>query len=625
MQTSNGVKIDFVRGEMRLWSDYQEGIGAARGLVLHRLLTDAVPRVPRALVAGPHEARLIELVAERCAAVIVLLRSVDDATMLAKELTAPNISVVAGSLDGMEQPADGFGLVLASDGLDRLQGTDGADLDWPARLAALTALASPDGVVVLGLENEFSLSALVDPRLPADQHGDRDWVPLHDDPQRPVSAEQFAEALTVAGWPPSRVLASFPLGAEPLVLVDVDAAARTRPGRLAARLAVAALEADTVTPRLTPGRDSAEAAARAGLLGATAPGWLAVCNADTAELYAGTSPASTISTSFSAPANGAATEPGIGTRAAGGSWRVSSRLEPAAGVPAELSVAADAVPAEVPDTESVETVLLRLAAAEDVPEFRALASRLGDWVRERRPANLALWDDVVLDGDAFAPGISLWAPAGPASADEILAAAWQRFRDRLVRTHTRHPWPPWMFEEDPDCDVVSMWLQMSGGSASPAVLARGRELAGAVEAVTGAEQAPPDQRTVLAEADDARQRAVDLAGRVFALERAIGYRDKQLRTREDVIRSLRSELAEATKAKVQIAKIKASRTYKLANAVRLIASIRHPRRFAAGVRRRVRRTLANHKHAKAVRLILGIRHPRRFAAGVRRRVNQRRH
>jgi hypothetical protein len=77
---------------------------------------DAVRPAARALVAGPHQSDLIELVARRCAKVTGLLLSVGE--RLAKQLSLPNVSVVAGSLDGLEPSGDGFGVVLAADGLD---------------------------------------------------------------------------------------------------------------------------------------------------------------------------------------------------------------------------------------------------------------------------------------------------------------------------------------------------------------------------------------------------------------------------------------------------------------------------------------------------------------------------
>ena len=542
-------EITFVRGEMRLWSDYTGTPGPARGPVLHALLSDVLRPARRTLVAGPHEAALVDLVASRSETVRVLVRSVEDAAALASDVTAGNVSVLAGSLDGLDDT--GFDAVVALDGLDRLLGTDGADLDWSGRLSALLGAAAPDAQVLLGLENEFSLTAVLDRRLPADQHGDEDWVPLHEDPSRPSSPGVFGDALAAAGFPAAQVYAVFNAGAEPLVLAGAAAAADTRPGRLAARLAVGALEADP-TPLLAPAGDAAHRAARAGLLGAVAHGWVAVREAGS-ELYAKTSASSALA----------------GTRdEAGGSWSVATRGEPAE---AGGDVLAGPEPRNVPDTETVETVLLRLAVAEDVPGFRALAARLGEWVRRQSGAELAVWDDTVLGDESFVSGPTVWVTSSQADPAVLLAAAWHRFHDRLVRTRGRHPWPPWMVGQD----LVSAWVAMSGAGADARTLARGRELADAVAVATGAALggaaadetatgAEADLRTALHDAEALQQQIVELTGRIGALERLAGFRDQQLRTRENLIRTLREDLQKATAARRgaenRLAKIKRSRT-----------------------------------------------------------------
>ncbi|HET6985114.1 MAG TPA: hypothetical protein VFI00_00815, partial [Kribbella sp.] len=172
------------------WTDHAEHHPA-----LAALLADAVPRDRRTLIVGPHPRRLISAVLDRTADATILLRSVSDAEELAAEF-GDRLHVVAGALDGLtSQP---FEVVVAADGLDRVLGYDSDDLSWTERLHALAALAAPDAVVVLGLENEFSLVNLLDRRPAAERHGDDEWRPLHDDMTRPVSISQFEAALP---WP----------------------------------------------------------------------------------------------------------------------------------------------------------------------------------------------------------------------------------------------------------------------------------------------------------------------------------------------------------------------------------------------------------------------------------------
>jgi hypothetical protein len=181
---------------------------------------------------------------------------------------------------------------------------------------------------------------------------------------------------------------------------------------------------------------------------------------------------------------------------------------------------------------------------------------------------------VHVDGDGFADGILGWRTTGEASAAELLAAAWHRFADRLVRGHRRHPWPPWMTEGD---DLVSAWLAMSGVEVSDAVVRRGREIADAVDAATTPAADEPDLRTVLADAETARVKAVEAAGRIFGLERTLRFRTQTLKTREQQLRTVRDELR----------RLKGSKSMQVALTIRKAGVIREPKRLAKGIKRRL--------------------------------------
>jgi hypothetical protein len=580
--TDNGsITVEVVPGEMQPWSDAEGSRPPAGGPALRALLDDVLPRASRALIAGPHERDVVELVAARSEYVTVLLRSVSDATALDSALAATNVTVVAGALDGFVNRGgrQRYDVVVAADGLDRLLGTDSAALDWPQRASALARAAGTDGVVVVGCANEFALTGLLDRRPVDNRHRDDEWRPLHDDPLRPASPEQLTTALADAGFGGAALYAVFGAEGRPHAIVDVPAAAATRPGRPAARLAVRALEAATAqTPLLAPPADAADAAARAGLLAAVAPGWIAVCG--------GASGGHSVYAEAGAP--GSMLTADRGTHG----WQVRV----VAGEPRELSepgdltepvvaFSPDALPALVPDTDSVERVLLRLAAADDVPGFRQVAARLGEWARDQDgggagPTPVLCFEDLGVDGDTFAFGLSGWVTAAAAAPAELLAAAWHRFQDRLLAGHRRHPWPPWMVGDD----LVSAWLAMSGEEATAATVKRGREIADGVAAAVAAGQGGDpeiDLRTALADAEAGKLKAHELAGHIFGLERTIRFRDQQLKVREDRIRALRLELRT----------IKGSRAAKLAGVIQKAAKIRHPRQFAGGVKRRLRRAL----------------------------------
>jgi hypothetical protein len=259
------------------------------------------------------------------------------------------------------------------------------------------------------------------------------------------------------------------------------------------------------------------------------------------------------------------------------------------------------VPATIPGGVSAETLLFRLAAAEDVPGFRDLAGRLGDWARSQTSNVLPRWDDVVVDGDSFAFGTSAWVTVADETEQDRLAAAWARFHDRLIGAHRRHPWPPWMVGDD----LVSAWLAMSGieapqqtpattpdtPSASVAQVARGKELAAALSTALGVPadgSQTPDVRTALADVDRAAQEIHELKGQIFGLERTLGFRDKALKTRETRLREMRTQVQ---KANAERTKLRNSRAYSAVKLIRQAAQIRNPRKFAGKVKRRVKRQL----------------------------------
>ncbi|GIE98617.1 hypothetical protein [Paractinoplanes rishiriensis] len=533
--------VEIVRGELQPWTDYGAH-SPAGGAALLALLGDLLPeRSARTLVAGPHDRAVLDLAAARSAALTVLVRSVSDAAALREWLPEPHVTVVAGALDGLTGVPP-FDVVLAADGLDRVLGADSPALDWPGRLAELDRLAAPDALVVVAVENEFALTGLLD-RRPADaRHGDEEWRPLHDDPDRPTSPAQVTAALGGE----VRLYAAFAGHS----LLGADVLAESRPGRLGTRLAIAGLDATAAqVPLLAPLDDGAGAAARAGLLAAVAPGWLAVRGSGGGATHAG----------YAAAGDGVLA---VDLDEDDG-WTVSVRSGATAAFDPAL------VPHRLPDTASVETQLFRLAAAEDVPGFRALAARVGAWAN---PEGVICLDDLHPDGDGFSRGVLGHPAAAGEGTAELLAGAWHRFRDRLLRAHRRHPWPPWMSGSD---DLVSAWLGMSGVEASAAVLKAGREIADRVAEPPVAE---PDVRAALAGAAAAEVRITELAGQVFGLERTIRFRDQSLRTREQQLRTMRDELRG----------LRGSPAGRLHALARKVAKIRHPRQFARAVKRRLR-------------------------------------
>lgn len=558
---------------MQPWTDHT----AARP-ALAALLSDVVPANRRTLILGPHAPQLIESVLAHSSDVTMLVRSVSDAQQLGEDF-GPCLQAIAGALDGLQ--AEPYDVIVAADGLDRVLGYDSADLSWSERLAAVATLAAPGAVVVLGLENEFSLLNLLDSRPPHERHGDDEWRPLHDDPTRPVSVEQLKSALP---WP-AEVYADF--GARTFVRAGVAAAAR--PGELPTRLAAGALESVDV-PLLSPAGEGVDTAARAGLLASVSTGWLAIAGAQpTQDIYTQTAhtvlTANETLTGWTVALTADTPEP---------SSTIGPTTAPSAASAEVLVFDPAVVPGAVPSGVSVESVLFRLASAEDVPAFRKLAAELGEWVTESRV--IVRWDDVIYDGESFAHGVSGWVTEEPVAKEDLLAAAWTRFHDRLIGQHRRHPWPPWMVGDD----LVSAWLGMSGVEppeqtqatgpdtlpASAQQVARGKELAAALSAVLETNTTTVDVRTVLAEAEQAKHELFELKGHVYGLERTLGFRNKAMKTRENRIRELRGQLQRLTAAHERI---RGSRTYALSRVIFHAAQVRKPKVVARKLARRIRK------------------------------------
>ena len=378
--------------------------------------------------------------------------------------------------------------------------------------------------------------------------------------------------------------------------IAADVAAAARPGELPTRLAAEALEAADV-PLLSPIAEGVDAAARAGLLRPIPTAYLAICNMHAEhDLYTESGPA--VLTADKAPTgwqtNITPADPTLTSATpapATSSDSASSSSFPITTLAFDESV----VPGLVPCGVSVESLLIRLAAAEDVPAFRKLAARLGEWATDSTV--VLRWDDVVVDGDSFAHGVSPWVTAEPTDKADLLAAAWCRFHERLIGGHRRHPWPPWMLGDD----LVSTWMSMSGidlpeplqatspdaPPASAGHVARGKELAAALDDVLATHEHPAiDVRTALVDAEEAKRELFELKGHVYGLERTLGFRNKQMKTRENRIRELRGQLDKMTAAHNRI---RGSRTYALSRVVFHAAQIRKPRVVARKVSRRLRR------------------------------------
>ncbi|GAA2615634.1 hypothetical protein [Paractinoplanes durhamensis] len=227
--------IQLIGGEMTVWSDLDgtHGPAPAGDPTLRPLLAGATGRV---LVAGPHAPELLDAIPSD--QVTLLVRGIPDAEALASR---PGVTVCCGSLEKLTGlPA--YDTVIALDGLDRLRSAEADDASWDETLTQLLALLSPQGRLLLRLENLFGLDRLVAlPPAPADT----EWV-TPDDETRPTGPDAMRARLAAAGVPVVRDYAAYP-GALLGGAVLADPALR---GFLEATLVAAAEPAHLITGAL---------------------------------------------------------------------------------------------------------------------------------------------------------------------------------------------------------------------------------------------------------------------------------------------------------------------------------------------------------------------------------------
>lgn len=568
--------ISVARGEMQPWTDGPVPEGglirgsapAAGGTVLTAVLRDVLANASftNALIAGPHEPAVVEIVAEHAERVVALRRSPSDAAELAQSVSA-EVEVVAGALDGFveQSEAAAFDLVVIADGLDRLLSTDSPNLDWAQRLELLRSVATDDSTFLLWQGNDLSVHEILDARPSRDRHGDDEWFPLHNDPSRPVSVAALDQALRDAGWSPETTWATF---GEPRALGVVDATHSEEPGGVAELLARATRTTDR--PLLADPEELIRRASRAGTLSSFADGWLLTnLRGDAAALYCETDVFGSLIVAEHQQSDWV-----VRTSAPGSSPATDSTESADTDVASALVATAPGLVAPGSVLHAPRSVAAELSAhaeAEDVPAFRNLAEKLGRWW-PTGAANRALdFSDVHADADTFTPG---WSQLAYSEVDPeaSLCAAWWLLHDDLIDGHRRQPWPPWTTGEP----LVGIWLGMSGIDADgrPELLARGRAMADELARCTrSGAPAQRDARTALADMDQSVHDLMEARGQIFGLERTIGFRDKQLHTREQRIRDLRKRVA-------KVERLKATPAYKLAKKARKVASSRDPKVIA---------------------------------------------
>ena len=431
-----------IGGEMFNWTDGDPRRGAARprGALLRHLIGTLAGPGRSVLVAGPHDDDLVAALAGGGAEVTWLLRSLGDAEAAAR--AHPAITALAGSPVKLD-PAERFDVVVAADGVDRLNSSEGEQMSAAELIDRLAGAVRAGGALLLVHDNPLGVHHTVRLEPGAREHDDAAWYPADDhDIHRPASREQLADRLTAAGLVVDTTYAAFPEPAAPTVLVGpglLDSGSAPLRPRLGTALSQAFAAGFRGRPVLSDPRRLVHRALRAGAEGTIAPAWLVIARAPGAsaapahELLIG----DTNSTFAYAVSH------------AGGEVR-STVLEPL-GEPVERAGLRRVAEMDAPGSDAgyvLEERLLHLCAVAGLRELRTELTGYATWLNDRatdgtiagRAALAGLGDVFVTpDGPALLP--TRWTPIEPIPLETVLVRAFWEFAVELITTARPHPWP----------------------------------------------------------------------------------------------------------------------------------------------------------------------------------------
>ena len=429
------TNLSRVGGEMFAWSDELDG--RRNALLTHLIVALAGPG-RTVLVAGPHPDHLVAALAAGGAEVTWLLRSLGDAERAARH--HPLVSVRAGAF-GKIDLTRGYDLVVAADGIHRLNSAEGDQIPAGELLDRLAGAVRPDGALVLMHDNQLGAHHTV--RLDPGRRlrDDAAWYPV-DEPtaDNPAARAQLAARLADAGLVVDVAYAAFPEPAAPAVLIGGDTlgdvSSPLRPW-LQTVLTQAYTTAFRGRPVVSDPRRLVSRALRAGAEDTVAGGWLVVAHAP------GDAPAARTERHdvLVGDVNGAFT------------WTVTAD-GPKVLVSHESPLERDGlrrldVPVD-PRAGGVvlEDRLLELCATADVRSLRQEISQYEAWLTGQArdgliggPAALADLSDLVITSTGLSVLAARWEPVEPVPVEVALVRTLWQFAVRLITWARPHPWP----------------------------------------------------------------------------------------------------------------------------------------------------------------------------------------
>jgi hypothetical protein len=445
MSTTYGVQL--IGGELPTWSDLRRPLPG--GPLIDALAERTVPIGSRVLLAGPHQAGLVELLLDRTAHLSCLVRSVPDAEELGRQWAdAAGFSVLCGSLDMMDQ-AHSFDAIIAIGGLHRLGSPDGSPLTWAESLQRINGMLAPGGVLLLGIDNPLGLHRLVTPQPVPDQ-------PWESAPDQTLPSPSELDV--------TRCFAAFPDSAEPAVLLSVDLLAQRIPaGDVRSTLISAALTSGFASKHvLCDPRRLAATALGCGQLPALAPGWIVVSGAVLADLPAG----------LAGDGHGH-----WGThwelRQTTDGWERNDVRPSTAGTAGRVIREPKRLHGQIPAGSSLEVELLNVCANADTPALRRMLRVYGSWLAGQcvdglLPGNLVFAEpgNVLIAGESCVVLDPSWELAEPIPYRLALARMLRQFTLRMLAGGHRNPWPSTL-----DLDGIAIVLMsMTGQSCDRALL-----------------------------------------------------------------------------------------------------------------------------------------------------------
>lgn len=528
------VQITLGKGAMQNWADHAL-TSSADSEIARRLVASVATDVQSALVAGPHSPDFILALSQTVPRVSVLTRSIVDAAEISAALVdCDGVEVVAGSMEALPSSAT-YDLVISLDDFVRVASLEEEQVTWQHLLAECAAHLAPSGVLVVGCRAELGLDSLVQsPARPA-RNGDEDWaVDATFDESRPVTEQQFRDAVSGAGLTVTTSLSVYQSWTRPTVAVQ--GASTMGPG-LTALLGPLCLvdEEDLHTPDHSR---IAEAARRAGLLAELASGWFVIAREGIGDEVSEGEPSLDLVrhgtfARFTAPDAG------------------SSRIRRDVGAHSDSLDAAQVAPLLL-------ELQMRACADRDLPRLRALISDYVTWLRAGADEAGRLSEV----GAAASPGNVLWS-ANPVvlipleTAMTVGERVWRSLDllvEAIVAKGVVHPWPA---ATEPS-SILEILAAIAGvdEDSRPDGLGRGWSQ---VSAHRTMDPAVVDR---LVEANAA------LASRANWFEERLATREQQLRTIESGHRrDLRQEQAKVEDATQNLNQVRSSTAFRAGRAM----------------------------------------------------------